>query len=57
MENVTEYILEVEVLGKRHVGMKSSTMERQALKKALERRRNVLKVVEVCTDASSSIKN
>ena len=31
MEVVLEYILEVEVLDKRHVGMKSSTMEKKAL--------------------------
>ena len=31
MEVVSEYILEVEVLDKRHVGMKSSTMEKKAL--------------------------
>ena len=30
MEVVLEYILEVEVLDKRHVGMKSSTMEKKA---------------------------
>ncbi|XP_068700031.1 uncharacterized protein [Montipora foliosa] len=56
MEIVTEYILEVEVLDKRHVGMKSSTMETKALKNALERLKGVANVVEVCTDASSSIK-
>ncbi|XP_068759996.1 uncharacterized protein [Montipora capricornis] len=56
MEVVTEYILEVEVLDKRHVGMKSSTMERKALNNSLERLKNVLTVIEVCTDASSSIK-
>ena len=56
MEVVSEYILEVEVMYKRHVGMKSSTMETRALKNALERLKNVAKVTEVCTDASSSIK-
>ena len=56
MEVVSEYILEVEVLDKRHVGMKSSTMEKKALKNALKRLQNVLKVAEVCTDASSSRK-
>ena len=53
---MTEYILEVEVLDKRHVGMKSSTMERKALNNSLERLKNVLTVTEVCTDASSSVK-
>ena len=56
MEVVTEYILEVEVMDKRHIGMKSSAMETKALKNALERLKNVAKVTEVCTDASSSIK-
>ena len=56
MEVVSEYILEVEVMDKRHVGMKSSTMETRALKNALERLKNVAKVTEVYTDASSSIK-
>ena len=56
MEVVTEYILEVEVMDKRHIGMKSSAMETKALKSALERLKNVAKVTEVCTDACSSIK-
>lgn len=56
MEVVSEYILEVEVMDKRHVGMKSSTMETRALKNALDRLKNVAKVTEVYTDASSSIK-
>lgn len=56
MEIVSEYILEVEVLDKRHVGMKSSTMETRALKNALERLKSIANVIEVCTDASSSIK-
>lgn len=42
MEIVSEYILEVEVLDKRHVGMKSSTMETRALKNALERLKSIL---------------
>lgn len=56
MEIVSEYILEVEVLDKRHVGMKSSTMETRALKNALKRLKSIASVIEVCTDASSSIK-
>ncbi len=47
MEVVSEYILEVEALDKRHVSMKSSTMEKKSLKNALERQQNVLKVAEV----------
>ena len=44
MEIVSEYILEVEVLDKRHVGMKSSTMETRALKNALERLKSIANV-------------
>ena len=56
MEVVSGYILEVEILDKRHVNMKSPSMEKQALKNALTRINRVLNVVEVCTDASSTIK-
>ncbi|XP_048588067.1 uncharacterized protein LOC5512102 [Nematostella vectensis] len=56
MEIVTGYILEVEIMDKRHVNMKSATMERKALDNALSRVKKVLSVTEVCTDASSSIK-
>lgn len=37
MEVLSEYILEVEVMDKRQVGIKSSTMETRALKNALEK--------------------
>ena len=43
-------------MDKHHVGMNSSTMETKALKNALERLKNVAKVTDVCTDASSSLK-
>jgi len=56
MELTTGYILEVEVRDKRHVGLSSSNMERVALKNALTRLKTVLDVVELATDASSSIK-
>ena len=56
MEMTTGYVIEMEVLDKRHVGLKSSTMEKKALKNCLERLQIVLNVHEVCTDASSSIK-
>ena len=56
MELVSGYILEVEIVDKRHVNMKSSCMERQALKNALEQLKGVLNIVEVYTDASSTIK-
>ena len=56
MEMTTGYVIEIEVLDKRHVGLKSSTMEKKALNNCLQRLQTVLNVLEVCTDASSSIK-
>ena len=56
MEITSSYILEIEVRDKRHVGLSSTGMEKEALKNALKRLSNVLKVVEVATDASASIK-
>lgn len=56
MEMITGYVIEIEVLDKRHVGLKSSVMEKKALNHCLQRLHRVLNVIEVCTDASSSIK-
>lgn len=56
MELVSDYILEVEVRDKRHVGLASTNMERQALQNALQRLRSSINIVEVVTDASTSIK-
>lgn len=56
MELTSNYILEIEVRDKRHVGLSSTNMEKGALKKAMRRLSNVLKIVEVATDASASIK-
>ena len=56
MELVSGYILEVEVRDKRHVGLLSSNMEKQALQISLQRLQQSLNIVEVVTDASSSIK-
>ena len=56
MEITSSYILEIEVRDKRHVGLASTNMEKEALKNALSRLKNVLNVVEVATDASASIK-
>ena len=56
MELVSGYILEVEVRDKRHVGLTSANMEKQALQNALQRLQTSLNVVEVVTDASTSIK-
>ena len=57
MELTSGYILEIEVRDKWHVGLASTNMEKVALKNALTRLKRVLDVVEVATDASSSIKN
>lgn len=56
MELVSEYILEVEVVDKRHVDMKSTAMEKKALQQSLTRLKQVLDVVEISTDASVTIK-
>jgi len=56
MEMVSEYILEVEVVDKRHVDMKSTAMEKKALEKALTRLKQALDVSEISTDASTTIK-
>ena len=55
MELTTGYTLEIEVRDKRHVGLASTNMEKVALQNALTRLKRVLDVVEVATDASSSI--
>lgn len=56
MELVSGYILEIEVRDKRHVGLASPNMEKQALQNALQRLQGSLNIVEVVTDASSTIK-
>ena len=56
MQMTTGYVIEMEVLEKRHVSLKSRTMEKKALKNCLQRLQTVLNVLKVCTDASSSIK-
>ena len=56
MELVSGYIVEVEVRDKRHVGLTSANMEKAALQIALQRLRETLNVVEVVTDASTTIK-
>ena len=56
MEVVSSYILEVEVRDKRHVGLSSTKMEQEALVNTLSRVSNSFKVVELVTDASSTIK-
>lgn len=56
MELVSDYILDVEVRDKRHVGLASTNMERQALQNALQRLRSSINIVEVVIDASTSLK-
>ena len=56
MELVSGYFLETEVRDKQHVGLASSNMEKQALQNALQRLQASLNIVEVVTDASSTIK-
>ena len=46
----SSYILEIDVRDKRHVGLASTNMEKEALKNALSRLKNVLNVVEVGTE-------
>lgn len=56
MELVSGCILEVEVNDKCHVNLVSVNMEKNALRSALQRLRGILNVVEIVTDASSTIK-
>ena len=56
MEMTTGYIIDLEVLDKREVELKSVNMEKRALQNILERITDVLTVGEVVTDASASIK-
>jgi solute carrier family 8 (sodium/calcium exchanger) len=51
----SNYILHVEVLDKRHVSLLSTNMEREGLKKSLRKLKENLNVVELVTDASTSI--
>ena len=57
VEGTTNYIIGIEILDKRHVGLISANMEREAVKRGLEKLKNDnVKVVEFVTDASSSVK-
>jgi hypothetical protein len=56
VEANSNYIIEVEILDKRHVGLASTNMEREAVKRGLERLTQYIKVVEFVTDASTSVK-
>ena len=52
----SSYILGIEILDKRHVGLISTNMERVAVKRSLARLQDDVKVVELVTDVSTSIK-
>lgn len=56
MEMTTSYIIDVEVMDKREVELRSVNMEKEALLKILGRLKDILNVVELVTDASASIK-
>jgi hypothetical protein len=49
MEVDSNYILDIEVLDKRHVGLVSPNMEKEAVKRSLERLTEEIKVVEFVT--------
>ena len=59
MEVDSNYILDIEVLDKRHVGLVSPNMEKEAVKRSLERLTEEIKVVEFvthrCINISESI--
>ena len=50
------YILDIEVLDKRHVGLISTNMENDAVARSLDRLNKDAQVVELVTDASTSVK-
>lgn len=53
----SNYILDIEILDKRHVGLISTNMEREAVKRGLTNlSEDQVKVVELVTDASTSVK-
>ena len=56
MEVTSKYILQVQIVDKRHVGLVSSNMEVEGLKKSLKKIQEDLNVVELVTDALSSVK-
>ena len=57
VDDETKYIINIEILDKRHVGLSSTNMEKEAVRRGLEnlRVKNV-QVVEFVTDASTSVK-
>ena len=57
MEVSSQYILQVQIVVKRHVALVSSNMELEGLKRSLKNVQEDLNIVELVTDASSSVKN
>ena len=55
METTSNYILDIEILDKRHVGLTSTNMEKEAAQRSLDRLKQELKIVEFVTDASTSV--
>ena len=56
MEVESSYILDVEVLDKRHVGLVSQNMEKEAVQRSLNRLIKEINLVELVTDASTSVR-
>ena len=56
MEVSSKYILQVQIVDKRHVALVSSNMEVEGLKRSLKNVQEDLNIVELVTDASSSVK-
>ena len=56
MEVESNYILDIEVLDKRHVGLIFTNMEKEAVARSLDRLNKDAHVVELVTDASTSVK-
>ena len=56
VETNSNYIIGIEIVDKRHVGLASTNMEKEAVKRGLERLTQEINVVEFVTDASTSVK-
>lgn len=57
LEVTTNYIIGIEILDKRHVGLISNNMEREGVNRGLEKLKDdSVNIVELVTDASSSVK-
>ena len=56
MEVESNYILDIEILDKRHVGLISTNMEKEAVRRSLDRLIKEIQVAELVTGASTSVK-